>query len=621
MPALTRSNAESWPDARTKTRHFAPAARRPAGVSESQTAILLVCGGALALFAWGRWRFDVVAILSLVAAVLCGAVPADEAFAGFADPAVAAVAAVLVISAAIRNSGLLDAPVRWSALLPRVTGLEIGVLSTAVAALSAVMNNHDAYQALLPSAQASVRRSRRSPAPLVAALGAASLLGGLVTVIGTPPNLLVSSLRRQLGGSDFGVLDFAPVGAVLAAAGLLFLGVGWRLLPREQRRDRDEESSLAGESYTSELAVPAGSPLVGQTIESLRARADRDVAVSAIIREDYRRLVPRPGSMIAAGDVLVLNCEPDALQRLMERAGSLIVGGTGTAGLDPERIGVVEAVVSPGSELIGSSTGEIALDDRYRVSLLAIGRRGGQLAARLRRTKLRAGDVLVLQGELDGMGPTLAALGCLTLAERRLRLGRRRLIALPALVLAGALALAASGTLPVALALLCAVSVMIMLRIITMSEVYGSVAWPVVMLFGALLPVGAALRRSGAADALAARAASLLDGVPAGWTVAATLAVALVATPLGNGAATVLMLGPVAASLAVRLGVSADPYLMAVAVGASCDFLTPIASRSNILSLGTERHAPRTSWRIVLPLTALVALVGAPAILLFWPLR
>ncbi len=589
-------------------------------VSHDQTAILAVWAGALLLFAWGRWRFDLVGLLALVAAVLLGAVPSEGAFTGFADPAVAAVAAVLVISAALRDSGLLDAPRPAFALLPRWTGLEVGVIGGVTAALSAVMNNYDAYSAMLPAARATVRRSRRSPAPLVAALGAASLLGGLVTVIGTPPNLLISSLRREAEGAPFGAFAFAPVGGAVAVAGVLFLAVAWRLLPHEQRRERDEETSLPGDSYTSEVAVPAGSPLVGRTVAALRARAERTVAVAAIIREDYRRIVPRSDFEIAAGDVLVLNCEPDALQALMERAGSLIVG-SGTAGLDPDRIGVVEAVVTPTSELVGRSPGEAGLDERHRVGLLAIGRHGGTIAARLRRTKLRAGDVLVLQGELDAMGPTLSTLGCLTLAERRLRLGRQRRIAVPALLLGGALALSASGLLPLAVALLCAVAALVGLRIVTMTEVYGSVAWPVVVLFGTLLPVSAALRRSGAADVLAENLAPLVQGLPAGWAVAITLAIALLASTLVNGAATVLTLGPVAVSLAERLGVSADPFLMAVAVGASCDFLSPIGSRANILALGAERNAARPPWRLGAALMLIVAIVGTAAILTVWPLR
>ncbi len=589
-------------------------------MTHDQTAILIVCAAALLLFAWGRWRFDLVGLLALVAAVLLGAVPAETAFAGFADPAVPAIAALLVVSAAVRNSGILDAPRPLFALLPRWTWLEIGVIGGVTAALSAVMNNFDAYAAMLPAARGTVRRSRRSSAPLVAAIGAASLLGGIVTVVGTPPNLLVASLRRDIVGAPFGVFDFAPVGGAVAVAGVLVLALAWRLLPREQRRDRDEETSLAGDSYTCEVAVPAGSPLVGQTVAALRARAERTVAVAAIIREDYRRIVPRRDFEIAAGDVLVLNCEPDALQALMERAGSRIVGG-GVAGLDPDRIGVVEAVITPTSELVGRSPAEAGLDARHRLALLAIGRRGATIAARLRRTKLRAGDVLVLQGEFDVLGPTLSTLGCLTLAERRLRVGRRRRFALPALLLAGALALSAVGVLPLAVALLCAVAALVGLRVFTMTEVYGSVAWPVVVLFGTLLPVSAALRRSGAADLLAGHLASLAQGLPAGWTVAMTLVVALLASPTFNGAATVLMLGPVAAGLAERLGVAADPYLMAVAVGASCDFLSPIGSRANILSLGVERNAARPPWRLGAALMLVVAVVGTAAILTVWPPR
>ncbi len=590
-------------------------------VTVPQTSILLVWAAAFVLFAWKRWRFDVVGILALLAAVLCGAVPGDDAFSGFADPAVVAIAAALVLSAAIRDSGLLDAPLRVLAALPRVTGLEVGLIGGLGAALSSVMNNHDAYAVLLPAVRTSVRRSRRSPAPLVTALGAASLLGGLVTIVGTPPNLLVSSLRRQASGTGFGPFAFAPVGLVLAVAGVLFLVLGWRLLPREQRRDRDEESSLAGESYTSEVSVPPGSFLVGQTVTDLRKRAVRDIAVSAIIREDYRRFVPHRDTEIQAGDILVLNCEPDALQRLMERAGSFLVGGRGTARLDAERVGVVEAVVSPGSELIGSSPGEIGLDERYRVNLVAIGRRGGQIAARLKRTKLRAGDVLVLQGELDAIGPTLGALGCLTLAQRRLRLGRHRRRAVPVALLAGALALTAAGILPIAVSLLCAVALLMVLRISTMGEVYGSVAWPVVVLFGTLLPVSAALHRSGAAGLIAAQASMLLSGLPAGVIVAATLAIALVVTPIVNGAVTVLLLGPIAMEVAAKIGVSADPFLMAVAVGASCDFWTPIGSTTNILSLGSDRTAARMPWRLALCLSILVAVIGPAAILTFWPVQ
>jgi di/tricarboxylate transporter len=590
-------------------------------VTHPQLSVLLIWAAAFVFFAWKRWRFDVVGIVALLAAVLCGVVPGDDAYAGFADPAVIAVAAVLVLSAAIRDSGLLDAPLRVLAALPRVTSLEVGLIGGLGAALSAVMNNHDAYAVLLPAVRTSVRRSRRSPLPLAAALGAASLLGGLVTIVGTPANLLISSLRRQATGVPFGPFAFAPVGATLAIAGVAFLTFGWRLLPREQRRDRDEDFSLTGESYTSEVVVAPGSFLVGQTVGDLRARAVLDIAISAVIREDYRRFVPHRDTEIEAGDILVLNCEPDALQRIMERAGSMIVGGRGMARLDPERIGVVEAIVSPGSELIGASPGEIGLHERYRVNLVAIGRRGEQITARLGRTKLRAGDVLVLQGELDSMGSTLGALGCLTLAQRRLRLGRHRRQAVPALLLAGALALAAAGLLPIAVALLCAVALLMVVRISTMSEIYGSVAWPIIVLFGTLLPLSAALHRSGAADLLATHVALLPAWISAGWIVVATLLLALIMTPIVNGAVTVLLLGPIAISVAAKLGVSADPFLMAVAVGASCDFLTPLGSTTNLLSLGTDRKGARMPSRLALTLSLLVAVVGSAAILIVWPLR
>ena len=444
--------------------------------------------------------------------------------------------------------------------------------------------------------------------------------------MGTPPNLLVSSLRRQASGTGFGPFAFAPVGAVLAVVGVAFLALGWRLLPREQRRDRDEESSLVGdklhERSRGARRVAPGRPDGGGPARPRRSATSRSRPSSA---RTTAASSPHRDTQIAAGDILVLNCEPDALQRLMERAGSFIVGGRGTAGLDAERIGVVEAVVSPGSELIGASPGEMGLDERYRVNLVAIGRRGGQIAARLRRTKLRAGDVLVLQGELDAMGPTLGALGCLTLAERRLRLGRDtggarcRRFCWPA-----RWRWPLHGILPIAVALLCAVALLMVLRISTMGEVYGSVAWPVVVLFGTLLPVSAALHRSGRRRPDRRQASPLLGRrLRRAAIVAATLVVALVADAdrqrRRDGAAARRRSR---STLAAKLGVSADPFLMAVAVGASCDFRTPdrLDDQHPVARFGPHRGPHAVAARPV-ACRILVAVVGPAAILTFWPIR
>lgn len=588
-------------------------------MTQPQVALSAILAAVLVLLAWGRWRHDLVAVTALVAASAAGLVPPDGVLDGFANPAVGTFVALLILAAGVRNAGVLLAPVRLLRPWLGQAAVQAPVLGAIAAAAAAALGSQGAAAAFAPVPGQVLRRSGRWPSQAAHAVSLAFILGGLLTLIGSLPNLLVSGQRRQVAGTGYGMFDFAPVGLPAAAAGLLLLALAWRLLPRPpvttapapaNAAPANATPAAAGiERYTSEAVVPPDSPAVGRDIAGLEARGDGPLQVLAVIREGFRRLAPRPGLQVAAGDILVLACNLDTLQRFTGRLRLQITPGGEVA--DPERIGVIEAVVSPGSRLSGQSCAEAGL--AARATLLGIGRAGPALM-RLHRIKLQAGDVLVLQGERAAMPAVLAEFGCLLLAERRLRLGRRQQALAPGLLLAAALGLAATGVLPLVVALLGAAALLVLLRVLSLNEAYASVDWSVVVLAGALLPLASALDRTGLAALAADGLAGLLGG-RAPTMVALVLAASLAAASAFGGVPAALLLGPVAAALAARLGAALDPFLMAVALGASCPM------RPSALPLpaaqGWDGGAGR--WRIALPLAVLVFMAGLPLILLAWP--
>ncbi len=584
------------------------------GVTQPQAVLAAILAAMLGLMAWRRWRHDLVAAVALLAAAGAGLVPEDRVLAGFANPAVIVFATLLILAAGLRNSGALLAPVRGLAPWLDRVGAQVAVLGGIGAVAAALLGSYGAASAFAPVPAQALRRSGRWPSRAAVPVGLAFSLGGLATLVGSLPNLLVSGARREAAGFGYELLDFLPVGGAVALAGLVVLGVAWRFLPRPA--DGVVAPAARIERYTSEVHVPPGSPVVGRSLAEVERRGDGVVGVAAVVREGYRRLAPRPGLVVEADDVLVLVSGLDALQRVTGRLGLRIENAVGDLQADPERVGVIEAVVAPGSRLVGQSCAEAGLAER--VGLLGIGRGSGQALTRLRRVKLQGGDVLVLQGELAVMPPVLAEFGCLLLAERRLRLGRRQRILAPGLLLLIALGLAAAGTLPLVVALPGAAVLLVLLRTLSLDELYASVDWSVVVLVAALLPLSAALRDTGLAALMAQVLAGPLLGQPVA-VVALLLAAALALAPLVNGVTAALVLTPVALALAGRLGGGPDPFLMAVALGASCNLLSGALALPLPVAAGWAAVPGR--WRVGLPVTAVVFLVGLPMILLTWPVQ
>lgn len=573
------------------------------------------------LFVWGRWRYDAVALLALLALVLGGVVPGDEAFADFGHPAVVTVAAVLVVSRGLQNSGAVDVLARWLTTAGTSPTRQIAATSGLAAALSAFINNVGALAVLMPTAIRLARQAGNRPSAVLMPLAFASLLGGLVTLVGTPPNIVIATFRADASGEAFAMFDFAPVGIGIAVAGLAFVSlVGWRLIPRREEAASEELFEIS--DYLFELRVPQGSPTAGRSIAELGAESNADFVVVAVERDERRIGLPSSFELLHAGDELVVEASSEALDALVAEAGLEAAGGPDGAA---DRLGdgdvvLAEAVIAPGSSLPGRTVVQADLRRRHHVNVLAVSRSGRQSRVRMRDTVLQVGDVLLFQANRHELPGTLEALNCLPLAERELSVGRRERRALLAVTIFGGALMTAAALrlLPIQVAMAGAAAVMGLVGLVSPREVYESIDWRVIVLLGAMIPVGGALEETG----LAADAASVLVAVSGDlplWTsVAAVLVISMFLSDIVNNTAAAVLMAPIALGVADGLSASPDPFLMSVAVGASAAFLTPIGHQSNLLVMGPGGYRFGDYWRLGLPLEALITVVAVPLILLVW---
>jgi di/tricarboxylate transporter len=576
----------------------------------------------MVLFVWGRLRYDVIAMLALFASVVTGIVPADKAFSGFSDDVVVIVATALLVSAAVAKSGVMERVMRPLSPYLTSTRSQVFALVFAVIALSTFIKNVGALAILMPVAFQMAKRSGTSPSQLLMPLAFGSLIGGLITLVGTSPNVIVARVRADILGQPFEMFDYAPVGLAIAAAGLVCLTLTFRLLPGDRRGGASLDTAINIENYVAEAKVPAGSPLVGERAVEIAALGEGAVALTTVVRERFRRYKPTPALRLQAGDVLLLEGEPEALERIVVR-GELELAGQGAdtpAEGDGDEVGVIEGVVTGDSALIGETAANVGLRERHQVNLLAISRSGERITQRLRSIRFQAGDVVVLQGRYDVLPDALTSLGVLPLAERELGLGRGRRRWIPVAILAVTIVAVAFKFAPIAVAFFGAALALLLTKSLALREAYEAVEWPILILLGALIPVSEAVRTTGATELIAGWLSVAANGLPPIGALALILVAAMGVTPFLNNAATVLMMAPIAASLAGKLGLNPDPFLMAVAVGAACDFLTPFGHQCNTLVMGPGGYRFSDYWKLGLPLSILVVVVGVPAIALVWKL-
>jgi di/tricarboxylate transporter len=588
-----------------------------------QALAFALLGAMMLLFIWGRIRYDLVAVLALLAAVALGLVEPDEAFSGFADDIVIIVGSALVISAAVERSGVIEAAINRATSGMRRMGSQLTVLVGTVTFLSAMVKNIGALAMLMPAAFQMAKRSGSSPSCFLMPMAFGSLLGGLITLVGTSPNIIVSRVREEMTGEPFSMFDYTPVGLGLAAAGLLFLRFGYRLLPTNRRAAPTLGEALDIEDYATEAEVPANSPAEELSVAEFRALLEGEVEVTGIHRGARRASIPLPDARIRAGDILILKGEPEALERAIASAGLALEGQHREAAdaSGSSNVGVIEAVIGRDSILAGAAAGRMELHERHGVNLIAVSRRGERITERLRDIVMCPGDVVVLQGPLDVLPERLRELGCLPLAERQLRLGSARRGLVPIGILAVAMVLTALGWLPVAIAFFGAAALIMLAGALPAREAYGRIEWPILIMIGALIPVSDSLRTTGATDVMAQWLSGIASTLPAWGAVALIMVAAMAVTPFLNNAATVLVMAPIAAGFATDLGYRPEAFLMAVAVGAGCDFLTPIGHQCNTLVMGPGGYRFGDYARLGAPLSLLVVVVGVPLILAVWPLR
>jgi len=576
----------------------------------------------MAAFIWGRFRYDLVGALALLAGVAVGVVPMDRAFSGFSDDIVITVGSALLVSAGVARSGILELTIHRFA--PRVSTVraQIALLVFTVAVMSAFIKNIGAVAIMIPVAFQFARRSGVTPSTFLMPMAFASLLGGLMTQIGTSPNILVSRLRQDLTGTPFTMFDFTPVGVVLTLAGCTFLVLFYWILPKRERRDTSLQEAIVIKNYMAEAKVAKESTVLDRPLAELLKISAGDVAITSVLRSDGLRIAPLPDAVLREGDILLMEGDHEALDRLIAQAKLRLasnrnVSDDGEAGSE---ITAIEAVIGENSSLIGWSAQSLLLYDRFNVNLLAVSRQGERLSQRVGTITFRLGDVLVLQGNQKSLPEFLRDFSLLPLAERPLLLGSARRGIIPILILLAAMGATAIGAVPVALSFFTAAVMMVLFRVVPLRRVYASVDGPILVMLATLIPVSDSLRSTGATDVIASTLAELGSMMPSYGALALILVVAMAVTPFLNNAATVLVMAPIAAGFATSLGYRPEAFLMAVAIGAGCDFLTPIGHQCNTLVMGPGGYRFSDYPRLGLPLSFIVVLVAVPTLMLVWPL-
>ncbi|CAN5841711.1 SLC13 family permease [soil metagenome] len=578
--------------------------------------------GMMALFIWGRFRYDVTAIIALLAALALGIVKPKEAFTGFSDDIVIIVGSALVMSAAVQRSGVIEVALAFVSKRVKRVRSQLLVLTTSVGIASALVKNVGALAMLMPAAFQMAKKNDTSPSVFLMPMSFASLLGGLMTLVGTSPNIIVSRVREEMTGEPFKMFDYLPTGLGLLVVGLIFLRFAYRLQPRDRRAVPTMGEALDIKGYVTEVSLDEGSPAIGETVAAFLDRHEREVTITTLIRAGMRS-APLPDSVLREDDVLIMGGDPDALERVIAGDRLALAGHDRDVpeGSEKEDIGVIEAVVNADSVLVGQTAERLLLQRRYGVNLIAVSRGGERLTKSLGQTILGAGDVIVLQGQLSLLPERLRDLGALPLAERALRLGNSKRGWLPILILAVAMGATATGYVPVAVAFFAAAGLVMITGALPVREAYEHVEWPILIMLGALIPVSDSLRTTGASDIIATGLAHVAATLPAWGAVALILVAAMAVTPFLNNAATVLVMAPIAAVFAHDLGYRPEAFLIATAIGAGCDFLTPIGHQCNTLVFGPGGYKFGDYARLGAPLSLLVVLVGTPLVMWTWPLH
>jgi len=571
---------------------------------------------------WGRFRYDLVAFAALVIAFLAGVVPKEEVFSGFGHPAVVIIALVLIVSRGLSRSGAIELLAHKVLDASRGLQAHIGIMAGIAAALSSIMNNVAALALLMPLDMQAARRAKRSPAVTLMPLSFATILGGMVTLIGTPPNIVIATFREDALGEPYRMFDFAPVGAVVAIVGVIFVTlIGWRFIPVERGKHDTAKELKDLKDYVAEAKVTESSKAVGKPLKALDELTEEyDVNILGLVRRGKRLPGSSRNEVVRKSDVLVIEGGPESIDHFVGAAKLTFAGSEKHQGITSEALELMEVVVPEGARIAGRSALDLRLLYRHGVTLLGISRKGRRIRERVRKARIHAGDILLLLGPEDHLPGVVEWLGCLPIAERGVDVTQRSKAWMAVGVFLAAIAAASLGWIYLPLALAAVVVVYVLLRIVPLTQVYESVEWSVIVLLGSMIPISVALEASGGAALIADVMVDWTEGLPAVAVLTILMIVTMTLSDVLNNVATALIAAPIGIGIAERLDANPDSFLMAVAVAASCAFLTPIGHKNNTIILGPGGYKFGDYWRMGLPLEILVVLVSVPMILIVWPL-
>jgi di/tricarboxylate transporter len=574
----------------------------------------------LLFFIWGKWRYDIVSLVTLLVASLAGLVPMDEVFQGFGHPAVITVAAVLVVSKGLMNAGVVDFMARYLLRLGDNILVQMTFLVLAVTISSAFMNNIGALALMMPVAIKMARKNNKSPSIFLMPLAFGSLLGGMTTLVGTPPNIIISTFRADYTGEAFGMFDFSPVGGAVALAGVIFiLLIGWRLIPKRTGGKSDEDL-FEIKDYITELKIPEKSEYIGKTINELEESVKGELKVVSVVRNEKNMAAPSLKLSLEQEDSVIVEATAGEIQEILD-ATDLKLADTDKLSqedIKTDEVEIMEAVVMTNSFIIGRTAKAMRIRSRYGINLLGVAREGVRLSKSPDSVRFVVGDILLLQGPPETLSEIITQWGCLPLAGRGISLGKPRRLLPGLMIFATALALTALGFIPVQVSFMAAAVVMVLGNFISLKEMYESIDWSIIVLLGSIIPVSRALETTGGAQLIAESVLGLADRLPVWAMVLAVLVISMTLSDIVNNAAAVLIMAPIALEIAGGLSASPDAFLMSVAIGASCSFLTPIGHQSNTLVMGPGGYKFGDYWKMGLPLEVIVAAVAVPMIMLIW---
>jgi len=627
-----------------------------------QITILSIIFLTFLLFIWGKFRYDIVALIALcmlfIADTFLGGdtsnliVDSSNLFIGFGHPAVITVAAVLIISRALRNAGVVEVISRKIMPLSKYQMMHISSLSTIAAIFSAIMNNVGALALMLPVALKTSIKQKRSPSIILMPLAFASILGGMITMIGTPPNIIIATLRKtifmdlkqvaiedntskaaqyflsqnidpnQLNPEAFGMLDFSPVGGIIAIIGVLFIALfGWRLIPKESYKKPGTESLFSIDEYLTEIRIPNDCKLIGETISNIKNFTDNRLLIISVIGKDEKISTPIQSHRIVEGDRFQIQADPVELKLMMDEYNIRLIKKMRDRidRLKDEDTNYREVLISPDSPLVNRNRTYLRRRSSNSLTLMAVARQGERIHKRLGEIVFRVGDVLLIQGNIDYLDDNISSLHLLPLVHRDVEVGEFSRVGTSLFIFGCAIGLSMFGILPTTVSFIGAILLYIIIGILPIRELYGHIDWPIIVLLGAMLPVSDALQTTGSTQLIAEFMVSMTVGLP-NWAILVFIMVlTMCLSDIINNAATALIMAPICVGIAISMNVSADPFLMAVAVGASCAFLTPIGHQCNALILGPGGYKFSDYWRMGLPLEILIVIVGTPLIIFFWP--